>query len=143
MSTKQDTRTDRPSVTPESVSPSDAPRSLAELGVAAAGATVESAGAAVPTVQPPGSAAPPPSVAAVGAVTGTWQVDRRISALWTNPSPRNAWLYVVGLGWRKISPATDSSVIAMTAIGSLARQTNARVDFVEESDGTISQLTIW
>ena len=142
MTTKQDTRTDRPSVTPER---------LAERRTAHPRRARCRRGRRNGRVRRRGRAdhpasrvrAPPPSVAAVGAVTGTWQVDRRISALWTNPSPRNAWLHVVGLGWRKVSPATDSSVIAMTAIGSLARQTNARVDFVEESDGTISQLTIW
>jgi hypothetical protein len=144
--TTPSTTTDRPTTTPsaETGIGTDAPRDLAELGAIAAASTVETAQAAgTPTVQPPGTAAPATVTAAVTAITGTWQLDKRITALWCNQSPRNAWLHVAGIGWRKLSPTQDSSVISMAAIGSTARQTNARVDYVEEADGMISQIVMW
>jgi len=144
--TPSTTTADRPTTTPsaETSTGTDAPRDLAELGAIAAAGTIETAQAAgTPTVQPPGTVAPAMLTAAVTAITGTWQVDKRVTALWCNQSPRNAWLHIAGVGWRKLSPTQDSSVISMAAIGSTARQSNARVDYVEETDGTISQIVMW
>jgi hypothetical protein len=138
------TTNDRPTTTPDAATTSgDAPRPLVEIDEGVQATTTETIGAAAPSISPPGMMAPAPLAAAAAAVTGTWQVDKRCTAMWTNGSPRNAWLHIDGIGWKKIKPATDSAVVSMTAIGSLARQTGARLDYVEETDGTISQLVIW
>jgi hypothetical protein len=90
-----------------------------------------------PTLEPPAE-----SAAAAEAV-GAWLSDKRVSALWGNNAARNSWVYVMGVGWKKLYNASDSSVIAMTMLGAHARQLNARFDYREESDGMIHEIYVW
>lgn len=42
-----------------------------------------------------------------------WQKNKRIVALWANDGARNAYAYVEGLGWRRISPASDAAFLTL------------------------------
>ena len=92
-----------------------------------------------PIGEPPGSAAGRAAVAAVGA----WQQDKRISAMWTNRSPRNAYMHVTGIGWKRLSPANDASWNAMVMLATQARQTNCRIDYRDEADGLVHEIFLW
>ena len=56
---------------------------------------------------------------------------------------RNAWVSIAGVGWKKLSTATDSSLVAMTMLGSSARHTQSRFDYREEADGMIHEVYLW
>jgi hypothetical protein len=85
----------------------------------------------------------PPAESAAAEAVGAWLSDKRVSALWGNNAARNSWVYVTGVGWKKLYNASDSSVTAMTMLGSHARQLNARFDYREESDGMIHEIYVW
>ncbi|MCW2714532.1 MAG: hypothetical protein JWN88_1579 [Frankiales bacterium] len=93
----------------------------------------------VPTSEPPGSAAGQAAVAAVGA----WQSDKRISAMWCNRSPRNAFMHVTGIGWKRLSPASEASWNAMVMLATQARQTGCRIDYRDEADGLVHEIYLW
>lgn len=72
-----------------------------------------------------------------------WQNNKKAVALWANASPRNSWVSLAGLGWKKINPANDSSNLALTMLASHAELTNATVNARIEADGTIHEMYIW
>jgi len=99
------------------------------------GAAQESA----PTRVPPGQAA---AITADGGVTG-WLGDKRVSALWSINQTRNSWVGIAGVGWKKLSNVSDSAIVAMTILGSNAKQTQTRFDYREEADGMIHEIYLW
>jgi C1A family cysteine protease len=68
-----------------------------------------------------------------------WQSNRRVIGLWTINEDRNAWVYFDGLGWRKISPDSDSILRIMLADLIAAKAAGRPVTFYEEN-GVIKQL---
>jgi C1A family cysteine protease len=62
-----------------------------------------------------------------------WERNKRITGLWTINQNRNAWVYVQGLGWRKISPDNDNIFFDMLAQLIAAKAGNRRVDFRQEN----------
>lgn len=85
--------------------------------------------------------------AAVGeaaeAVTATWRSNVTIDALWSIDETRNAWVRIVGLGWRKLYNGRDGAFTALTTLASQARQTNRPVSLREEADGMIYEIYLW
>src|SRR5688572_26297963 len=71
---------------------------------------------------------------------GVWQTNKRVTALWGTNEPRNSWVQITGVGWKKLAPSTDSSTLALTLLASHGKLTQARVDYREESDGCIHEL---
>jgi len=98
----------------------------------------ESTPLAGPTVAPPAV-----GVDAAGAVTATWRNNVKIDALWTIDETRNAFVRVVGVGWRKIYNGRDGSYQALTTLASQARQTSRPVNLREEADGMIYEIYLW
>ncbi|MEV4316837.1 hypothetical protein [Actinocrispum sp. NPDC049592] len=99
---------------------------------------VESAPLAGPTMAPPAAAA-----LAEEAVTGTWQNNVKIDALWCIDETRNAWMRVVGVGWKKIYNGRDGAFTALVTLASQARQTGHAVNIREEPDGMIYEIYLW
>ena len=77
------------------------------------------------------------------AVTATWHSSVTIDALWSIDETRNAWVRVVGLGWRKLYNGRDGAFQALTTLAGQARQTNRPVTLREEADGMIYELYLW
>jgi len=92
-----------------------------------------------------GPALTPPTVAAeaAGEITGTWRTNVKIDALWSIDETRNAWVRVVGLGWRRIYNGRDGSFQALLTLAGQARQTNRPVNVREEADGMIYEIYLW
>ncbi len=74
---------------------------------------------------------------------GVWQNNKRVTGLWGTNETRNSWVLIDGVGWKKLSAGTDSAELALTVLASHAKLTQARVDYREESDGSIHELYVW
>jgi hypothetical protein len=109
---------------------------LTEEQVAAV--AVESASA--PTQTPPSTAG---ITAAATGVTASWHSSVQIDALWSIDQTRNAFVHIVGVGWRKIFNGRDGAFQALVTLASQARQTNRPVNLREEADGMIYEIYLW
>jgi hypothetical protein len=118
------------------------PRELTEEGLQAMLGGSATAGAGAPTLMPPG-VANAAVTAAAGAVTATWRTNVQISALWSIDEVRNAWAYVVGIGWKKLYNGRDGAFSALAALAAQARQTGRNVTLREEADGMIYEIYLW
>lgn len=115
------------------------------------------AGDTKPTKEPPSSVSESAGAAGAGGSApsfipegGTksegitaWQNDKRITGLWTINETRNSWVYVTGIGWKKLSNNIDSATVALTMLGGSARQTNTPVNYRDEADGMIHEMYVW
>lgn len=72
-----------------------------------------------------------------------WLNGVKVTALWSNASPRNAYASIEGLGWRRITPANDSAFLSISAMLSHARQMNATCNVRVETDGLIHEVYVW
>jgi hypothetical protein len=84
-------------------------------------------------------------VAKQAAVTsGTvWQSQKSIVNQWTINQDRNSWIGVSGIGWQKLSTASDSGCAALTALASSAIITKASVSYRTESDGMVHEMYVF
>jgi hypothetical protein len=117
----------------------------------------ESAGSSAPTLTEQDSASfaaaisstptlsPPAATATAGqdGAGANWRNGVRIDALWSIDETRNAFIHVIGLGWRKIYNGRDGAFQALTFLASQARQTNSTVNLREEADGMIYEIYLW
>ncbi len=72
-----------------------------------------------------------------------WQNNKKIIGLWAyGPQNRNGFVYVQGLGWRKIWDAHDSQYCAMMCMAAHAKAENRPVNFEEEGN-KIKQMYVW
>jgi len=104
---------------------------------ATAESTAEDVEAATPTERPPSETE---GEDAYGATT--WHNGKKITALWSIDQNRNAWIYVAGLGWKKLADNSDSAVVALTALATHAKRTGATAN-LREDGGKITQIYVW
>jgi hypothetical protein len=95
--------------------------------------------ASVPKLMPPEKAAQE-GVTAFGAAV--WQTDKRVTGLYTTYHPRNSWMFVPGLNWKRLSTKNDSTQEAMNLLASHCREKNCRIDFAEEN-GLVTEIYVW
>lgn len=62
-----------------------------------------------------------------------WERNQRIVGLWATNQDRNAWVFVSGMGWRKISPDNDNIFFDMLAQLIAAKGGNRPVNFYQEN----------
>jgi astacin len=75
-----------------------------------------------------------------------WQYNKKITALWTNYQNVNAWVWVSGLGWRKLTNPDDDVTNAMLIALTHAKADNRSVDFLEvgvSGNIEIRELYVW
>ena len=75
-----------------------------------------------------------------------WQNGKKITGLWTINENRNAWVWVDGLGWRKLAHDDDSVFTAMLATCVEAKGDNRFVNFREVGTGgniEIHEIYVW
>jgi hypothetical protein len=94
-----------------------------------------------PSVEPPQIAEA--EAAGAEAVTAVWRSNQIVTALWSINELRNAWMYVVNLGWRKIYNGRDHAFTALVTLASQARQTGKPITFREEADGMVHEIYLW
>jgi len=110
------------------------PRELSELELS----ITEGQGSDEPTLAPP-EIEGGQSIAGITA----WQADKRVGALWGINQVRNSWVFVTGVGWRKLVNNSDSAIVALTMLSAHAKQLNSRVDYREEADGMVYEIYAW
>lgn len=93
----------------------------------------------VPSMTPPSEQ----SVSAEDEGISAWYNGKKITALWCNQTDRNAYIYVGGMGWRKLSNANASALLSMVMLASHAEQTNATVNLRVESDNMVHEIYVW
>ena len=108
------------------------PLSAAELKMLPAG----TATAAVPANAVAGVAAQAAAAAAM-----VWQNGKTITNQWTINQDRNSWIGVAGIGWQKLSTASDSGCVALTMLSSNALISKASVNY--RTDGTVHEIYVW
>jgi hypothetical protein len=74
--------------------------------------------------------------------TAGWNTGKTISDLWSYEDSSGVWVLVDGVGWKRLSPASDSGHTHMTLLAGLATHDNLPVDFHEDDQGQIDQLIV-
>lgn len=75
-----------------------------------------------------------------------WQNNRRITAVWVINQNRNAWVFVQGLGWRKLAHNESDVFLAMLAACIHAKADGRNVNFREVGVGgniEIHEIYVW
>jgi hypothetical protein len=78
--------------------------------------------------------------------TVAWQSNRKITGLWTNNQNVNAWVWVDGLGWRKLTNPDDDVTEAMLTMAAHAKGHDRFVNFFEVGVGgniEIQEMYVW
>ena len=104
-------------------------------------AAASSAAATAPTAEPPTTAEV--GIAAGGIGASVWVNNKKINALWSINENRNSWVGVAGVGWVKLANNSDTAIVALTMLGTNARQTQGIVNYRQESDNMIHEMYVW
>jgi hypothetical protein len=93
-------------------------------------------GPGAPEMAPPGETAQ-----AVGATAAT-MTSAKVGGLWTSNNSTNAWVFLNGVGWRKLSPANATSHQALLELARLAKDANATVQ-ADEDGSIVHAMYVW
>ena len=99
---------------------------------------------AVSVADAPPELIPPEESAAAGerGVTA-WLTNTRIIGVWSNSSNKNSFINIKDVGWRRLNPAGENAVVAMTMLASHARADGRNVTVRVESDNLVHELYVW
>jgi hypothetical protein len=131
-----------PRLDPPNASDSDGGNAMSDekptlIPPADSSAIIATSGDAAPTLTPDTLTA-----AAAGAIT-TWNSNKRVSALWGISQNRNSWVYIGGVGWKKLANNSDSAIVALTILAAHAKQAQTNYSYRDESDGMIHETYVW
>jgi hypothetical protein len=93
-------------------------------------------GPGAPEMAPPGATAQ-----AVGATAATI-TSAKVGGLWTSNNATNAWVFLNGVGWRKLSPTNATSHQALLELARLAKDANATVQ-ADEDGSIVHAMYVW
>ena len=93
-------------------------------------------GPGAPEMAPPGGIA---QAAGAGAATLT---SAKVGGLWTSNNSTNAWVFLNGVGWRKLSPANATSHQALLELARVAKDANATVQ-ADEDGSIVHAMYVW
>ncbi|MGQ0839331.1 hypothetical protein [Actinokineospora sp.] len=92
------------------------------------------------------SAPVPPPLDAQGApaagIAAGWVLNRTITHLWSYDATTGGWVWVDGIGWKRLSPASESGHSHMTMLATMATHDNLAVDYHEDASGRIDQMLV-
>jgi C1A family cysteine protease len=77
-----------------------------------------------------------------GFSTGVWQSNKHVVGLWTINENRNAYVFIDGIGWKKISPDNDNIFFDMLSQLAAAKATGRPINFFEVQD-VIKQIYVF
>jgi hypothetical protein len=126
----------RPSRTPAKTADAPAPTMTPQ----GANVMVTELPAGAPELSPPEGNGIATAQAAATAVTA-WQ-SVTVGGLYTTNNVSNAWAYLNGLGWRKVSPANAVAHATMLQMLRLARDGNLTIQ-CDEDGSLIHTIYIW
>ena len=87
----------------------------------------------------------PPEETAAAADDGitAWLSNKKIVGVWSNASNKNSWVNIQGTGWRRLHPASENAVVAMTLLASHAKADNRNASVRVESDNHVHEIYVW
>lgn len=99
------------------------------------------------TAGPELTAPMPPSLdeqgVAIGdGVTAGWVYHRAITHLWSYDAATGVWVWVDGIGWKRLSPVSEHGHSHMCVLASMATHNNLPVDYHEDAAGQIDQILV-
>ncbi|MQA11461.1 MAG: hypothetical protein GEU98_23495 [Pseudonocardiaceae bacterium] len=78
-----------------------------------------------------------------GAVSANgWTRNRAITHLWSYNASPGVWVAVHGIGWKRLSPASESGHSHLTMLALLAKSNGLAVSYHEDAHGQIDQLVV-
>jgi hypothetical protein len=88
---------------------------------------------------------PPEETVTIGADEGitAWLTNRKILGLWTNSAPKNSWINIQGLGWKRLFTGSDTTVVCMTMLAAHAREAGRNVNVRIEADNMVHEIYVW
>ncbi len=99
--------------------------------------------AAAPSATPPKMAVSARAGVGVAAAGTVWNNSQTVNALWSINEDRNSWFGAAGVGWVKLSTASDTGVIALTELAAHAYQTQHIINYRTEADGMCHEIYAW
>jgi hypothetical protein len=93
-----------------------------------------------PKLSPPERASTKEGDTTFGAAV--WQTDKRVTGLYTTYHPRNSWMFINGIGWKRVATNNDSAQETMNMLASHCREKACRIDYAEEN-GLITEIYVW
>jgi hypothetical protein len=63
--------------------------------------------------------------------------------LWAINQNRNSWVYITGVGWKRLSDSSDSAVVALTMLSAHAKNGQTPYNYREEADAKIHEIYAW
>jgi C1A family cysteine protease len=76
-----------------------------------------------------------------GFATGVWQYNKRVVGLWTIDQDRNAWVFIDGIGWKKVSPDNDNIFFNMLNQLAMAKAAARPINYYELA-GVIKEVYV-
>lgn len=87
---------------------------------------------------------PPQSGGATGDGVGGWISNKKVTSLWSINQNRNVWLYIDGVGWKRLATTSDSAATVLALLTAHAKQTQSPYfSYREEPDGMIYECYVW
>ncbi len=103
---------------------------------------IAAAMAEAPTTDVFDGAGPAPSRQPGQAIAGIGETLGKITHLWSYDSPDGVWVYIDGVGWRRLSPASAHGHSHMTVLAAIATHANISAYYNLDSSGQIDRLYV-
>ncbi len=75
-------------------------------------------------------------------LTAGWVHNRVITHLWSYDAATGVWVWVDGIGWKRLSPVSEHGHNHMCLLATLATDRNLPVDYHEDAAGQIDQILV-
>ncbi len=85
----------------------------------------------------------PPTEAAEQSGITAWLTGKQIVGIWSNASPRNSWVSIEGVGWRKLYNAGDTGITEMTMLAAHAKAGVRQCSMRIEADNLVHEIYVW
>jgi hypothetical protein len=116
----------------------EAEPALAQAPSGAAGAVAAAVAAAEPAMDPPGTPGAARTVTNAGAFA-----KLRVLSLFSSEHATNGWLFLEGVGWRRIATADPSAHVNLGLLGAAVRAQGTPTPVRHESDNQVHEIYLW
>jgi hypothetical protein len=98
-----------------------------------------------PSMPPPSTAKSEAAKTGEAVVSGVtvWSPAATINALWCINQDKNAWFGDAALGWKKLSTASESGLVALNMLSCHAKQKGSTVYYRTEDDNMVHEMYVW
>ena len=86
---------------------------------------------------------PPTETAAQAVAAGAWISGKKIVGVWSNASPRNSWINIEGMGWRRLANVGETGLVLMTMIAAHARASARTANLRIDGDNQVHEIYVW